>query len=159
MKNLKLSPTFPGGVETFLGNWEDVIEDLQDVKQASNDFLERTLLKAAIVDESYQTAITNLDMVKPVPSPDVCKAEIRRKGAKIESARGNKAVRKANFTSHWDYYEQDYDDFQEFGGVEDDEVTDAAYCIIAAARQKCRSSLRPSYWGSSDGSSNPLDHQ
>ena len=67
--------------------------------QAPNNFLEQNLLKAAILDEEYQGVITNLDIKKLPPTLSECKAEIRCKGAKIEAARGNKAVRKAHYTS------------------------------------------------------------
>ena len=69
-------------MEAFLGKWENIMEELQDINQQPNSFLECTLLKAAIIDESYSTVITNLDMMKPAPSPEVCKAEIRREGTK-----------------------------------------------------------------------------
>ena len=62
LNKLKLTPLYSGGVEKFLGDWDDVAEDLQDVGQVPNDFLEWTLLKAAILDEEFQGVITNLDM-------------------------------------------------------------------------------------------------
>ena len=155
MNNLKLTPTFPGGVETFLGNQEDAIEDLLDVKQATNDLLERTLLKAAIVDERYQTVITNLDMMKPVPTPDVCKAEIRREGAKLESSTKEKAIKNAPYTSHHDPYYHDRDD--SLGPFdEEDLVTDAAAHLIVATQQQRHGGFRGGY---NRGSTNPLDHK
>ena len=119
LNTLKLTPTYPGGVEAFLGKWEDVMEDLEDVHQRPNKFLERTLLKAAITDESYRTDITNLDMMKPAPSPEVCKAEIRREGAKLEYKRKEEALRRAHHTSYQDHH-----------------VTDGALQLISSIQQR-----------------------
>ena len=103
------NPLYLGGVEAFLGAWEDVLEKLTDVGQAPNDFLERTLLKAAIVNEEYQGVITNLDMRNPPPTPSECKSKIWHKGAKLEAARGNKAVRMVRYTLRWDIHEHHHD--------------------------------------------------
>ena len=79
------------------------------MQQGPNNFLERTLLKAAIVDEEYQGTINNLDMQKPPLTPSECKAESRRRGAKVKKARGKQAARRVNHTSRWDNLEDYYD--------------------------------------------------
>ena len=155
MNNIKLTPTFSGGVETFLGNWEDAIEDLQDVRQAPNKFLARTLLKSAIVDERYQTVTTNLDMMKPPPLPDVCKAEIRREGVKLESSSKEKALRHAHYTSNHEFYYHDRE--EPLVLCDDDEaITDAAFPLIAATQQRRHDSSNGGYNSRATGL---LDHQ
>ena len=95
---MKLTSVYPGGVETFLAKWEDSLDKLRDVNQAPNEFLERTLLKGAIEDEDYTSVLTGLDLMDVIPSVDRCKAEIRKKGAKLEANRKSTAVRKARMT-------------------------------------------------------------
>ena len=53
LNKLKLTNVYPGGAEAFLAKWEDALDKLRDVNQAHNKFLERTLLKEAILDEDY----------------------------------------------------------------------------------------------------------
>ena len=71
------------------------MDKLKDIGQAPNKFLERTLLKDAIEDEDYSSDLTGLDLMDVTPSVEKCKAEIRKKGAKLESNRMSTAIRKA----------------------------------------------------------------
>ena len=107
LNNLKLTSVYPGGVETFLAKWEDALDKLQDVNQAPTEFLERTLLKNAIEDEEYSAVLTGLDLLEVPPSVDRCKANIRKKGAKLELNQKNTAIKKAQITqqlpSVWNY--------------------------------------------------------
>ena len=92
--SLKLTPVYPGGAEVFLAKWEDAIDKLRDVGQAPNKFLERTLFKDAIEDADYSPVLTGLDLMDVLPSVERCKAEIRKKGAKLESSRMATVIRK-----------------------------------------------------------------
>ena len=94
-------------------------------------------------------------MMKPVPTPDVCKAEIRREGAKLESSTKEKAIKNAPYTSHHDPYYHDRDD--SLGPFdEEDLVTDAAAHLIVATQQQRHGGFRGGY---NIGSTNPLDHK
>ena len=57
LNKLKLTPVYPGGAETFLAKWEDTLDNLRDVNQVSNEFMERTLLKKAIQDADYTSVL------------------------------------------------------------------------------------------------------
>ena len=142
LNRLKLTSTFPGGVEAFLGKWGDVIEELTDVKQAPNEFLERTLLKQAILDDAYSSVITNLSMTKPPPTVDECKAEIRRAGTEIENKRKTNAIRKAQIMQQ-DHYDPfgafDSMDFADDHWHQDDET----HCLVAATQQAFGRGRRP----------------
>ena len=74
------------------------MDKLRDVNQALNEFLERTMLKDAIQDEDYSSVLTGLDLLDTPPSVEKCKAEIRKKGAKLELSRKNTATRRARMT-------------------------------------------------------------
>ena len=78
--------------------------------------MERTLLKDAIQDGDYSSVLTGLDLLDTPPSVEKCKAEIRKKGAKLKLSRKNTATRKARMTYQdalWDYTEPDYKDIFE----------------------------------------------
>ena len=94
-----MTPVYPGGAESFLAKWEDILLDkLRDVNQAPNKFLERTMLKDAIQDEDYSSVLTGLNLLDTPPSVEKCKAEIRKKGIKLELSRKNTATRRAKMT-------------------------------------------------------------
>ena len=110
LNRLKLTPVYPGGAEAFLAKWEDVLDKLRDVNQAPNQFLERTMLKDAIQDEDYSSVLTSLDLLDIPPSVEKCKAEIRKKGAKLDMSRKSTASRKARITyqaDQWGPYKSD----------------------------------------------------
>ena len=92
---MKLTLVYPGRAETFLAKWEDTLDKLRDVSQAPNDFLERTLLKEAIQDADYTSVLTGLDLLDTPPSVEKCKAENRKKGAKLKLNRRTTSTRKA----------------------------------------------------------------
>ena len=71
------------------------MDKLRDVGQAPTKFLERTLLKDAVEDQDYSSVLTRFDLMDVPPSVERCKAEIRKKGAKLESSRMATAIRKA----------------------------------------------------------------
>ena len=78
------------------------------------------MLKDAIQDEDYSSVLTGLDLLDIPPSVDKCKAEIRKKGAKLELSRKNNASRKARMTyqpEQWDYHKFDPDDSFEQEGL------------------------------------------
>ena len=54
--------------------------------------------KDAIQDEDYSSVLTDLDLLDTPPSVEKCKAEIRKKGTKLELSRKNTATRRARLT-------------------------------------------------------------
>ena len=77
------------------------------MNQAPNEFLERTLFKDVIEDEDYSSVLTGLDLMDVPPSVEKCKAEIRKKEAKLEHNRMTIAVRKVRMAQQkrpaWNY--------------------------------------------------------
>ena len=76
--------------------------------------------KDAIQDEDYSSVLTGLDLLDIPPSVEKCKAEIRKKGAKLELSRRNTATRRARMTyqdTQWDHPEPDFDDSFEQEGL------------------------------------------
>ena len=55
------------------------MDKLRDVGQAPNKFLERTLLKEAILNQEYQSVLTGLDLLDVPPSVEKCKLEIKKR--------------------------------------------------------------------------------
>ena len=130
---LYLTPTFPGGVEAFLANWDDAISDLTEVNQVPNEFMEKTLLKERIADPAYGAVLTNLDMMTPAPTIDICKAEIRRAGAKLENKRKSRAKRSARMTQQDSYMDEHSSwEYEQPPQPEDDDIA----WLIAAMKAR-----------------------
>ena len=58
LSTLNPKPNFPGGIEAFLNKWNEAIQALEDLDRRSgrirtSEFLERTVLKEAVVDPGF----------------------------------------------------------------------------------------------------------
>ena len=85
---------------------------MRDVNQAPNEVLERTPLKEVIQNEDYYSVLTELNLLDVSFSMKKCKAEIRKKGAKLGLNRQTTATRRPRMTqqdipNHLDAYHDD----------------------------------------------------
>ena len=97
--------------------------------------MERTLLKETVVDPALHSSVnTMLDMMFLPPSVDVCKAEIRKAGAKLKSKRKRKAVRSARMIQQGEWPDEELNWELEQRGALDDEMSQLIAAISAKKR-------------------------
>ena len=137
LRDLKLTPNYPGGAEAFISKWDEIIQTLEELNRGTKNpsewkkpskFLERSLFKEAIVDPDFEIIITNLDMLTVPPTLKKCKSEVRQRGKKLEKKQKAQASRRAALTRAWE-------DYWEGNGAPDD-FSDEDFWTITAVMNR-----------------------
>ena len=83
--------------------------------------------------------------MKPKPTPEVCEAEIRREGAKLEHKRKEEALRRAHYASYQDPHDHTSNPYLFHLAYENstDHVKDSILSLILSIQQRQKGGMKP----------------
>ena len=65
LTTLRITAQFSGGVEAFINQWDEGLEEVIELGWQQNELLEKTLFKDSVQDIYYTPILAGLDMMEP----------------------------------------------------------------------------------------------